>query len=207
MLTLFKYFLIGTLIGLVVAICGLLLLEVDNISSAEKRSKGTLEQSQLQLNGSASNSPPVALRNRVFVPSNVHELAFPKHAFERKATIFAWVSSLSNNQILDLLERSKDPLWNTSESNRFALQFTLLQKLSITAPDKAITFALSRVEPQRYTMASMVIQEWASTDLEAAVAHLRGMNIRDAEFFFAYCTTIVCGFEFKPATQYCEATW
>ena len=134
------------------------------------------------------------------VPSNVNDLVFPKLAFDRTASILSWVNVLSDDQILNWLEQSTESSWDVTEAHRYELQSALLQKLSITTPEKAFEFAWSMDEDlresgifeiaafdllwlggvaddlQREGMISNVLLAWASSDLEGAVAHIKEMD-------------------------------
>ncbi len=113
----------------------------------------------------------------IAVPTGVNQLIFPKRTFERKATIVSWVAALSDDEILSWLEQSTEPSWQVSPANRTELQTTLLQKLSTTAPERAIDFALERDNPQQtYSMSSTVFHVWANTDIDSAVARVKELN-------------------------------
>ncbi|MXZ43604.1 MAG: hypothetical protein F4Z01_01290 [Gammaproteobacteria bacterium] len=111
------------------------------------------------------------------VPTKVDQLVFPKLSFERKATIVSWVSTLTDDEIVNWLDQSTASSWIVSLDNRTDLQTTLLQKLSSSAPDRAMDFALARDDQrQAYSMANTVLQTWANTDLERAVARVKELE-------------------------------
>lgn len=120
----------------------------------------------------------------VRVPSSVDQLVFPKRTFERKASIVSWVATLSDDELLSWLEQSADQSWQALPGNRNELQTSLLQKLASTAPDRAIDFALAREEQQQVnSMVSTVLQVWAYTDLDGAVARVKGLNEQMTNYF------------------------
>ncbi|MXW06914.1 MAG: hypothetical protein F4X56_05465 [Gammaproteobacteria bacterium] len=111
------------------------------------------------------------------VPSRVEHLVFPDRTFERKAAIVSWVATLTADEVVNWLEQSTEPSWQVSQVNRTELQTTLLQKLSTTAPDRAIDFALAREEQRQvYSMSNTVFQVWANTDIDGAVARVKELN-------------------------------
>lgn len=118
------------------------------------------------------------------VPAKVDQLVFPKLSFERKATIVSWVSTLTDDEIVNWLDQSTAPSWKVSLDNRTDLQTTLLQKLSSSAPGRAMDFALTREEQrQAYSMANTVLHTWANTDLEGAVARVKELDEQARSYF------------------------
>ena len=117
------------------------------------------------------------------VPSDIHDLVFPKHAFETKMSIVSWVQALSKDQILDWLQQSIEPSWNVTDTNRHELQTALLQKLVTTDPERAFEFAWSIDDERKLGIASIVIREWASVDLEGVITHVNGMGPGESSYF------------------------
>ncbi|MYD46740.1 MAG: hypothetical protein F4W92_10335 [Gammaproteobacteria bacterium] len=105
--------------------------------------------------------------------SNIDALVFPEQAFERKVAILSWIATLSDDQILSWLEESTDPSWNVSTEILNEIQSTLLQKLTIEAPERAIEFVWSLDEQRRTPLASVVFLTWASSDLEDAITQVK----------------------------------
>ncbi|MYD46736.1 MAG: hypothetical protein F4W92_10315 [Gammaproteobacteria bacterium] len=127
----------------------------------------------------------------IAVPSRVDQLVFPTRTFDRKASIVYWVSTLSDDEILSWLEQSTEPSWQVSPANRTELQTTLLQKLSTTAPERAIDFALSREEPQQvYSMSRTVLQVWANTDIDGAVARVKELSAQENSSYYHVSTLL-----------------
>lgn len=163
-------------IGVIVAV--LVLIRDDGTFSGNLPTSGTTEPAIFS-DSTNSNSTVVGIDS---APTDISELVFPVHAFDRKRVIVSWVATLSDDQILNWLQQSAEPTWNTSAENRGELQSALLQKLSITAPEQAVDFASSREDQQGYTMTSIVFQSWARLDLENAIAYAKNMDEQQSAY-------------------------
>lgn len=189
----------GLLIG-ILGVTGVLILLQDTGTSSDSQTSSDKQQVKQQpRSDEIENESSMGRVTSDSVPSDINELVFPKLAFHRKASILSWVAVLSDDQMLNWLEQSIEPSWDVAESYRHELQTTLLQKLSITSPEKAFEFAWSRDDEQnqlaliefalwsndepRGGMASTVFQAWASSDLEGAVAHIKGMGTAAANYY------------------------
>lgn len=171
--------LVGVVIGIGVVVGVLVLLHSDGAASGSQPISGTKDvepQSDTDTNVRSME------RGNVSVPSDISELVFPIHAFDRKKAIVSWVATLSDDQVLNWLEQSTEPTLNASAANRNELQSVLLQKLSITSPEQAVDFASSGDDQQSYVMTSIVLQSWARADLEGAIAHVKQMNERELTY-------------------------
>ena len=163
----------GLLIG-VLGVTGVLVLLPDNGTSADSQ--------QLENQARSDEGGNIGSTNQVSydsVPSDINDLIFPKHAFDLKMSIVSWVETLSEDQILDWLQQSIEPSWNVSDTNRTELQSALLQKLSMTAPERAFEFTWTEDEYPRYGMVYIVLQTWANVDLEGAVAHVSALGLEE----------------------------
>ena len=87
-----------------------------------------------------------------------------------------WAESLSEDQVLTRIDQSTAPSWQVSSANRIDVQTALLQKLSITAPERALKFALARDEQESTWMVSVIFGIWASTNLNAAIVAAKELD-------------------------------
>ena len=165
-------------VGISVIIAALVLLRDDGTSSASLPISGTQETAT----PSDTTNPNAMVEDMVSVPSDIYEIVFPTHAFDRKRAIASWVATLSDDQILNWLQQSTEPTWSTSEENRNELQSVLLQKLSITSPEHAVEFASSREDRQSHAMTSIVFRSWARLDLESAIAYIKNMDEQESAY-------------------------
>ena len=166
-------FFVGVVVGIGVIVAALFLLRDDGTSSGSLPISGSPETATL----SDTTNPNAMVEGMVSVPSDINEIVFPTHTFDRKLVIASWVATLSDDQILNWLQQSTEPTWAASAENRNELQSVLLQKLSITSPEQAVDFASSREEDQqRYIMTSIVLRSWARVDLESAIAYIKNMD-------------------------------
>lgn len=169
------YLLAGLLIG-VLGVLGVLVLLHPTGSDSQQVDKQPRGVQDL-------NTGSIGHVSTESIPSDINELDFPKHAFDLKMSIVSWVQALSEDQILDWLQQSVEPSWNVEDAVRTELQSALLQKLSITAPERAFEFASSGDDQPRYGMASIVLRTWASVDLEGAIAQVNGLKEED-DFYY-----------------------
>ena len=166
----------GVLIGIGGVLGVLVLLQDGESTSVVTPTTGEKESISLAPKSRIKNIEPLGQGSSVSVPSNVDELDFPKHAFDRTATIVSWVAALTEEQILGWLEQSTNPSWQVSHANRSELQSSLLQKLSISAPNRALDFVLARKDQARYSMITIVFRTWASADLNSAIESAKDLN-------------------------------
>lgn len=173
---------IGVFIGLA-GVAGLMfLLEDDRTFSPRESTKSTprVESFHDSTFGSGTSESD----DGVGVPSSVKLLVFPKRTFAWKERIVSWVNILTEDQILSWLGQSTDSSWIVPVTIRSELQTKLLQKLSITAPNRATDFSLARADRiQRYSMTNIVLQTWAHLDLDGAVARVKELNTQDSRYF------------------------
>lgn len=174
---------VGVVIGIGVVIGALTLIQDDQRTAANKQATRTnFEGRGSQDNGGipTGNEPGGSITS---VSANINELVFPEQAFDRKAAMLSWIALLSEDQILSWLEQSSDPSWNVSTEILNEFQSTLLQKLTITAPQKAVAFAWTHDEQRRDALASVVFLAWASTDLDGAITHVMQLDEQEARHF------------------------
>ncbi len=171
-------FFVGVVAGIGVIVAALVLLRDGGTSSGSLPLSGTPETAT----PSDATKPIGMVEGMVSVPSDINEIVFPTHAFDRKLAIASWVATLSDDQILNWLRQSTEPTWSTSAENRNELQSVLLQKLSITSPEQAVDFASSREYRRGYTMISIVFQSWARLDLESAIAYIKNMDGQESAY-------------------------
>lgn len=169
----------GIVIGIGVVIGALTLLQDDEGTSANTQAtRPNNEGRDMDTRYDVSGHGP-----SLSASSNIDEIAFPEHAFDRKMAILSWIATLSNDQILRWLEQSTDPSWIVSSEILNEFQSTLLQKLTITAPEQAIAFAWTQDEQQRDALASVVFLAWASSDLDGAIQHVMLLDEQEARQF------------------------
>ncbi|MYD46389.1 MAG: hypothetical protein F4W92_08565 [Gammaproteobacteria bacterium] len=113
-----------------------------------------------------SDSHPVYV---VDSSTRINELVLPAETFARKLTVANWISTLTDEQILENLDYSIQSTWNVSLHIRKEVQSSLIKMLSLNSPNKALTFALARNEPQRTALISIVFQQWSQNDIDEAI--------------------------------------
>lgn len=159
----------GVAIGIGVVIGALTLRQDDEGTSANTQAtRPNYEERETETRSDVS-------RGGTNLPSsyNIDEIEFPERAFDRKVAILSWITTLSDDQILNWLKQSTDASWNVATEILNEFQSTLLQKLTISAPERAIEFVWSMDEHRRTPLASVVFQTWASADLEDAITNVK----------------------------------
>ena len=159
----------GVAIGIGVVIGALTLRQHDEGTSASTQAdkpnnEGHDTETHTNVSGGGTNLPS---------SYNIDEIEFPEQAFNRKVAILSWITTLSDDQILNWLKQSTDASWNVATEILNEFQSTLLQKLTISAPERAIEFVWSMDEHRRTPLASVVFQTWASSDLEDAITNVK----------------------------------
>lgn len=173
----------GVVIGVLCVIGVLVLLPDDAVRLEGQPRSASMDTDSLTHRDQTTNNSARSLDSRSSMPTDLDDLVFPKQAFDRKMSIVSWVASLSEDQVLSWLEQSIDPSLNLPSPILQELQSTLLQKLAVTAPDQAFAFTWTRDERWNIAMASIVLLEWASSDLEAAIAQVKQLSESEAANF------------------------
>ena len=135
-----------------------------NTQATRPNNEGRDTETRTNVSGGGTNLP---------VSYNIDEIVFPEQAFDRKLAILSWIATLSDDQILNWLKHSTVASWNVATEILNEFQSTLLQKLTISAPERAIEFVWSMDEHRRTPLASVVFQTWASSDLEDAITNVK----------------------------------
>ncbi|MXZ56262.1 MAG: hypothetical protein F4227_09820 [Gammaproteobacteria bacterium] len=173
-------FVIGALIGIggIASVLYLLNDGMTNMSVQRTSSTHTAESSPLASSHSEERyrTPSITAE----IPSRIEDIVFPRRTFDLKAGIVFWVATLTDDQIVDLLKQSTETSWHVSYANRTELQTTLLQKLSTTAPARALDFVLERDEYQRNSMIRTVYAAWARHDLNKAIERAKELDHPDS---------------------------
>lgn len=170
-------FIVGVLIGLGGVAGILFLVPNDTTTSPDKPPQNSQDAEKLP----SAITPKTVETNEsggdIVVPTRVTDLVFPKSTFDRSSSIVFWVNNLTEDQIVSWIEQSTDSSWHVATSTRTELQTTLLQKLAVTDPDRAVEFVLGRDDrQQQYSMTAIVFQTWASVDIDGAVARVKELE-------------------------------
>lgn len=172
-------FIVGVCIGFG-AVAGAIYLLPDNSKTTYGDQTKTSQQSSSLPPQTQSNEPGNAIGDRsgsVEIPSKLHDLVLPESTFERKATIYSIIARLSDDQVFSWIEQSTDPSWKVAPRYRAELQTNLFQRVAVTASDRAIDFALARDDqPEIYSKSTTVLQVWAKTDLDGAIARAKELK-------------------------------
>ncbi len=173
-------FAIGALIG-IGGVASILFLLNDGMNSvSDQRTSSTQTAESIPLASSHREDRDSTPSINAEIPSRIDDIVFPKRTFDLKAGIVFWVATLTDDQIVDLLKQSTETSWHVSYANRTELQTTLLQKLSTTAPARALDFVLERDQYQRNSMIRTVYAAWARDDLNQALERARELDHPDS---------------------------
>ncbi|MXW06916.1 MAG: hypothetical protein F4X56_05455 [Gammaproteobacteria bacterium] len=173
-------FVIGAFIGIGGVASALFLLKDDLASKPVGQTSSTQTSESVTLASTHSDHGDSTTSINGEVPSQIDDIVFPKRTFELKAGIVFWIATLTDDQIVDLLGQSTEASWDVSYSNRTELQTTLLQKLSTTAPARALDFVVERDQYQRNSMIRTVYATWARHDLNQAIERANELGHPDS---------------------------
>ena len=180
-------FIVGVSIGLGV-VAGAIFLLPNNSTKTNVDQTETLPRPSPLPTQAPSGEPGDATRephSKVEIPSTLHDLVLPESTFERTATLYAIIARLSDDEVFNWLEQSIDPSWKVEPRHRSELQTRLFQKVAVTAPHRAIDFALARDgQPEIYSKATTVLQVWAKTDLDGAIVRAKELNDRGSTSYW-----------------------
>ncbi|MYD46166.1 MAG: hypothetical protein F4W92_07430 [Gammaproteobacteria bacterium] len=162
----------GILIGFGIT-WGLFFLSKDRESTEQVQPNNPEEISSSDEIVETDSTNSLNLNEPLVIPDVITKLDIPQDLFDQKHAIAKWVVSLDEDQILSWLEQSTQAEWNVSTSFRTEFQTALIQKLSLSSPEEALEFAAARIEPVRSSLGSIVIFEWATNDLDGAIAYVK----------------------------------
>ncbi|MCY3540831.1 MAG: hypothetical protein OXH31_02845 [Gammaproteobacteria bacterium] len=162
----------GILIGFGIA-WGILFLSKERESTEPIRTNNLEESSSNDVNVEKESTSNSKLSEPLVIPDDITQLDIPQGLFDQKHAIANWVVSLDEDQTLSWLEQSTRAGWNVSTGFRAEFQTALIQKLSHSSPEEALKFAAARIEPVRSSLGSIVFFEWATTDLDGAIAYAK----------------------------------
>lgn len=170
-------FVVGVLIGIGGIAGTLFLLPHDITISPDEPTQESQDAEKLPSTNNFTTVQTNEPGREFVIPTRITDLVFPKSSFDRKASIVFWVNNLEEDQIVSWIEQSTDFSWQVASSTRTELQTTLLQRLTVTAPERAVEFVLGRDEQQeQYLMAAIVFQTWASVDIDGAVTRVKELE-------------------------------
>lgn len=95
---------------------------------------------------------------------------------QRFATVYSYVASISESDVLDILHRITDENWIQSVRVREALQIALVERLVVHAPQRALKFARAQKRPLHSKLIQTIFSDWASSDLDAALVAARELD-------------------------------
>ncbi|MYC25993.1 MAG: hypothetical protein F4X56_08775 [Gammaproteobacteria bacterium] len=160
---------VGVLIGFGVT-WGILFLtmEKQNIKPVRASHSNDISTNEVDIDKASTNSS-WAIDPSV-TPYRIADLDIPEALFDQEYAIATWVLALDEDQILDWLGQSTEADWDVSAMFRTEFQTALIQKLSQSSPEQALEFSIARIEPIRSALGSIVFLEWATYDLDGAIA-------------------------------------
>ena len=115
------------------------------------------------------------------LPDQIEDLEIPVLPFARNVAFASWILELDEEKIVDWLNQSIKASWNVKPRTREDLQSLLLSRLVALDPAQALEFALQRVEPNRFTMMTLVFREWAQIDLNGAIGRAKSLPVHDSQ--------------------------
>lgn len=95
---------------------------------------------------------------------------------QRFTTVYAYVASISDSDMLDTLHRSTDENWLQSVRVREALQVALVERLVVDTPRRALTFARAQKSPLQSNLMQTIFSNWSSFELDAALVAARELD-------------------------------
>lgn len=99
-----------------------------------------------------------------------------RNTVQRFATVYSFVASLSESEILDTLHRITEENWIQSVRVREAIQTALVERLVVHSPQQALTFARAQNSSHHSKWIQTIFSDWASSDLDAALVAARQLE-------------------------------
>lgn len=116
-----------------------------------------------------------------FAVRSLDEIASMKSASEQQLAMRMILSDLDEEQVVDLLTRSQELF---GDSDRFDLQFAMIQRLAHQNPGRALILVLEMdFSNSRRGLVTSIYKDWAHSNLDEAVSHARKLELhyqRDA---------------------------
>lgn len=99
-----------------------------------------------------------------------------RNTVQRFATVYSFVASLSESEILDTVHCITDENRIQSARVREALQTALVERLVVNSPQQALTFARAQNSSHHGNWIQTIFSDWASSDLDAALVAARQLE-------------------------------
>ncbi len=110
------------------------------------------------------------------LPDQIRDLEIPVLPFERNVAFASWILEIDEDKIDDWLNQSTRSSWKVKPKTRTDFQALLVQRLAGIDPEKALSFALQRLEPHRSKHMNVVFREWAQDDLNGAMERVNSLD-------------------------------
>lgn len=102
------------------------------------------------------------------------DIAAIKSTSEQESTLRELLSDMDEDQIADLLTQSQDVL---GESNRYDLQFVMIQRLAQQNPNRALSFVLEMDSSNNIKgFLTGIFEDWVHSNLDEAVKRARTLS-------------------------------
>ena len=157
-----------------VVLCGIglwvygLLTEEDEQSSADSPDNvAPIErQSQSEVNSG----------HKTTLPSNLESLATATDDYTRSVALRALLSSSDQQRVISLLEQSKEI---RSEHQRLTTQIEIFRRFAVIDPVEAMKYTFDIAWNRRAPFVKAIFLEWATSDVDAAIAHAKTLGSGD----------------------------
>ena len=113
------------------------------------------------------------------LPDRIEDLDIPDVPFERNLAFSSWIHELDEGKIGDWLAQSTQVSWKVKPKTRTDFQALLIRRLAEINPERALDFALKRLEPNRSSLMGIVFFEWAQDDPDGATERVRNLPYFD----------------------------
>ena len=157
-----------------VVLCGIglwvygLLTEEDEQSSADSPDNvAPIErQSQSEVNSG----------HKTTLPSNLESFATDTDDYTRSVALRALLSSSDQQRVISLLEQSKEI---RSEHQRLTTQIEIFRRFAVIDPVEAMKYTFDIAWNRRAPIVKAIFLEWATSDVDAAIAHAKTLGSAD----------------------------
>ena len=131
----------------------------DNIAPKERQSKSEVRSPQ-----------------KLSLPTDLESLDTYQGYYTRSVALRALLSSADRQRVISLLEKSKEI---RPEDLRLTTQFEIFRRFAVVDPVEAMKHTFDIAWNRRAPMVKAIFLEWATADVDAAIAHARTLGSAD----------------------------
>ena len=157
-----------------VLLCGIGLWIYESLSEDDAQSSADSPDSVAPIERQSHSK--VNLGHRTTLPSNLKNLDTASNDYTRSVALRAMLSSSDQQRVISLLEQSKEI---RPEDQRLTAQIEIFRRFAVFDPMEAMKHTFDIAWNRRAAIVKAIFLEWATSDVDAAIAHAKTLGSAD----------------------------